>query len=315
MTRNNLLPISLILTGLVAWATPTYARRVDPLRVVATLPDLADIVKEIGGDRVEVTAIARGKENTHAVPVKPSHLVAMSKADLFVQIGLSLESSYVPGLLEGCRNKAIQAGQPGFLNVSEGWTPLDVPVSLSRKEGDVHPQGNPHLNLDPGAGRHIAAQILEGLVRVDPEGKSGYEARYTAYLEKLEPAEKRWAEMAKSWSGRKVVVYHQEYNYLANAYGLAILGALEPKPGIAPTPDHLAEIIAKMKTEKADVILTALWSNNSTVARVAEQTGATVVELPNMCGGLPGTDTWIDMMNVIHERLAKAFEASAAAAR
>jgi ABC-type Zn uptake system ZnuABC Zn-binding protein ZnuA len=315
MKTSTLLPISWILASLVAWAAPSAAPRTEPLRVVATLPDLADIVKEIGGDRVDVTTIARGKENTHAVPVKPSHLVAMSKADLFVQIGLSLESSYVPGLLEGCRNKSIQAGQPGFLNVSEGWTPLDVPVSLSRKEGDVHPQGNPHLNLDPSAGRHMAGKILEGLVRVDPSGKADYEARYDAYLKKLEPAEKRWAETAKAWSGKQVVVYHQEYNYLANAYGLAILGALEPKPGIAPTPDHIAEIIGKMKAANARVILTALWSNNSTVARVAEETGATVVELPNMCGGLPGTDTWIDMMNVVHERLAKAFDATGAAAR
>jgi ABC-type Zn uptake system ZnuABC Zn-binding protein ZnuA len=304
------LPVVLILAGLGSSNVHPCAGGTDTIRVVATIPDLADIAKQLGGDRVEVSSIARGKENTHQVPVKPSHLVAMSKANLFVQIGLSLESSYVPGLLEGCRNPAIQPGQPGFVNTSEGWDPLDVPTSLSRKEGDVHPQGNPHLNLDPRAGRHIADQVLAGLSRVDPAGKSAYEARHAEYLKKLEPAEAHWAEMAKSWAGKKVVVYHQEYNYLANDYGFAIAGAIEPKPGIAPTPDHVAELIGKMKAEDVKVILTALWSNNSTVTRIAEETGAVVVELPNMCGGLPGTDTWIDMMNVIHERLGKAFEAS-----
>ncbi len=315
MKRRNVLCIALGIVGLLGSAAFALPSRAGPLRVVATLPDLADIVKAIGGDRVEVSAIARGKENTHAVPVKPSHLVAMSKADLFVQIGLSLESSYVPGLLENARNPAIRPGSPGFLNVSEGWTALDVPANLSRAQGDVHPHGNPHMNVDPRAGRHIADAVLAALERIDPAGAEEYRSRRAEYGKLLDEAEKRWAEAANGWSGQKVVVYHGEFDYLAAAYGFSIAGRIEPKPGIPPTPNHVAQLIDQMKSEGVHVILTAIWSNNATVARIAEATGAVVVELPNMCGGLPGTETWIGMMDAIHERLAGAFSSGEAKAR
>lgn len=306
MQRRDLIHLALFLGFALTGATDAHARAAK-LRVVTTIPDLADIVKEIGGDRVDVTSIARGRENTHAVAIRPSHMIAMSKADLFVQIGLALESSYVPGLLENCHNSKIQPGQPGFVNASEGWTPIDVPASVSRQQGDVHPFGNPHMNMDPRGGRQIAERVLAGLEAVDPAGEKEYGDRYTRYVAKLEEAERRWAEGAEGWAGRKVVIYHQEYNYLADAYGIEIVGAIEPKIGIPPTPNHVAELIERMKAEHARVILTAIWSNNATVARIAEATGARVVELPNMCGGLPGTDEWIAMMDTVHERLAAAF--------
>jgi ABC-type Zn uptake system ZnuABC Zn-binding protein ZnuA len=301
--------LALALTGAVAGIPSTPA---EPLRVVATIPDLADIAVQIGGERVSVQSIARGKENTHAVPIRPSHLVAMNKADLFVQVGLSLEAAFVPGLLEGARNPEIQPGKPGFVNCSEGWEALDVPASVSRQAGDVHPQGNPHLNLDPRAGRHIARRVLEALVRLDPAGKEAYEQRHAAYVAELDAAEQRWAAQAAAWKGQKLVEYHQEFRYFARAYGLEIAASLEPKPGIPPTPNHTAEVIATMEREHVRVIVTAIWSNDDVVQRVAEKTGAAIVELPNMCGGLPGTDTWIGMMDVMHAKLAQAFAAGQA---
>jgi len=263
-------------------------------------PDLA----EIGGDRVSVLSIYTGKENTHALTAKPSHLVAMSKADLFIQIGLSLETSFVPGLLEAARNPRIQPGQPGFVTVSAGWEALDVPKDLSRKAGDVHPQGNPHMNLDPRAGEFMADRILAGLIAVDPAGESVYKSRHDDYVKRVQAAKARWDEIGKGWRGKKIVVYHKEYDYLAEYYGLEMDGNIEPKPGIAPTPNHVAELIDTMKRDHASAILTAIWSNNDTVARIAEETGVKAVEVPNMCGGIPGTDTWIGMMDVLHQRLA-----------
>jgi ABC-type Zn uptake system ZnuABC Zn-binding protein ZnuA len=283
----------------------------DPLKVVATIPDLADIAREIGGDRVEVTSICRGRENAHAVVVRPSHLVALNKADLFVQVGLSLETAFVPALLEGCRNPKVQPGKPGFVNGSEGWQAIGVPASLSRAAGDVHPQGNPHMNLDPRAGRHIAGRVLAALAAVDPANEAAYERRHAAYCARLAEAEKRWAELGAAWKGKKVAVYHQEFDYLAAAYGLEIAGTVEVKPGIPPTPNHVADLIAQMKREGVGVILTAVWSNTDQVARIADATAAKVVELPNMCGGIPGTDTWIAMMDLVHRRLADAFGAGA----
>src|SRR5205814_6933556 len=126
-------------------------------------------------------------------------------------------------------------------------------------------------------------------------------------------ATERVVASAKEWKGRKIIVYHKEYDYLAQAYGMFIQGSIEVKPGIPPTPNHLASLIDTMKRDKGAVILTALWSNNDEVAQVARETGAKVVELPNMCGGLPGTDTWIGMMNLVHERMQDAFGTGGAA--
>ena len=287
------------LLGLARGAAP----RAEKLRVVTTLPDLADLVREIGGERVDVQSLYKGKENTHALTAKPSHLVAMSKADLFVQVGLSLEASFVPGLMESARNARIQPGAPGFVNVSEGWEAMEVPESLSRKAGDVHPQGNPHMNLDPRGGAFMAERILAGLVRVDPAGKEEFERRHAELAKKLVEARARWDALGQAWKGKKVVVYHQEYDYLAAYHGLEITGKIEPKPGIPPTPNHVAELIAAMKSEHTDAILSAPWSNNETVERIAEASGVKVAELPNMCGGIPGTDTWIAMMDLLHQRV------------
>lgn len=283
---------------------PSPAAKLD---VVCTLPDLADITRAIGGERVSVTTLYKGRENTHALIARPSHLVAMSRADMFVQVGLSLESSIVPGLLENCRNDKIAPGRPGFVNVSEGWSAIQVPVALSRQHGDVHPHGNPHMNLDPRAGRHAAKIVHAHIVRVDPGSEAGYDERYAAWLVKLTAADERWAAAGKPWEGLRIVTYHKEFDYLAVHYGIAIQGTVESKPGVPPTPNHVAALIETMKREPGAVIVTAPWSNNDTVARIADETGAKVVELPNMCGGIAGTETWIDMMDLVHERLAAAF--------
>lgn len=301
-----------ILCSLFACAiAASAAAPADKLKVVATIEDLGDIVRTIGGDRVDVTIIARGRENLHQVATRPSHLIAMSRADMFVQVGLSLETGFVPGLLENSRNEKIQPGAPGFVNCSEGWTALDVPASLSRKAGDVHPQGNPHMNLDPRAGKQFAERIFQGLCAIDPHSKEAYQQRFDEYSKKLADAGQRWVEMGKAWKGKKLVVYHQEYNYLAAAYGIEITGAIEVRPGIPPTPNHLAELVERMKHEELGVIATATWSNNDEVAEVAKETRWRVAELPNQCGGLPGTDTWIGMMDVLHTRLQQAFVSAA----
>jgi len=283
------------------------AQAADKLRVVATIPDLADMATAIAGDAIEVTVLAKGTSNMHAVTARPSHLVAMHKADVFVQVGLSLESSFVPSLLESCGNARVQPGAKGFINVSEGWAALDIPQELSRKDGDVHPHGNPHMNLDPLAGEYMAKRIYEGLLLNLPQDKARLEARYADYTKRLAEAKQRWQRAAKEWKERRVVSYHSDYDYVVRAWGLTSLGNIEEKPGIAPTPNHLAALTAKLKAQPPVVALVAPWSNNTTVARVAEASSCTVCELPSRCDADGRLSSWIDMMDELHARLAKAF--------
>lgn len=297
-----------ILRHLAAAALLAGAAAADTLDVVATIPDLADVVSRVGGERVEVTSIAKGTENVHSVVVKPSHLVAVNRADLFVQVGLALEHSFVPGLLEKGRNQRILPGAPGFVNVSDGWEAIDVPATADRGQAaDVHLFGNPHMNLDPRAGRHMAQRVLEGLLRVDPDGAVGYRARHAAYVEELEAAEARWAERAKAFRGRKVAVYHPDFAYFARHYDLIVAATIEPKPGLPPKPRDLARTIETLKEEGVDLILTARWSNNKDVRFVAQKAGARVLEVPILVHGVKGADTWIAMMDVLHDELARAF--------
>ena len=279
----------------------------DELSVVATVPDLADIARAIGGDRVDVTSITKGTMNMHAVPLKPSTLIAVNRADLFLQMGLSLEHAYVPGLLQRAKNARIQPGKPGFVNCSEGWKPLDVPESLSRIRGtDLHPLGNPHFNLDPRGGKHIADRILEALLRVDPDGADDHRARHARWSEGYEASFLRWKELGERLRGQKVVAYHRDFTYFLRFHGIELVGTLEAKPGVPPTPNGLLGLINRMQDENVSVILTARWSNNKTVRFVAEKTAAVIVEAPIMVGGVPGADTWLTMMDSLHESVAKA---------
>jgi ABC-type Zn uptake system ZnuABC Zn-binding protein ZnuA len=285
----------------------TSASAAAELRVVTTIPDLADIVREIGGDRVRVDSLAKGTMNIHSVPLRPSALVKVNKADLFVQMGLSLEHSFVPGLLMGARNRRIEPSAPGFVNCSVGWEAIDVPAEVDRGQtADIHPEGNPHFNLDPRSGRHMARQVLDGLVRVDPGSKDYYEERHAAYVEKLEAAETRWEAMAEKMRGTEVVTYHFDFDYFARSRGMVVVDTIEPKPGVPPAPRDLAQIIALMKEKGVKLVLTAKWSNNKSVRFVAQKAGARVLELPVLVGGVEGTETWIGMMDHLHDRLAAA---------
>lgn len=284
------------------------AEPLDRLKVVATIPDLATLAEEIGGEHVEVRSLSRGTENLHNVHIRPSMLIALSKADLFLEMGLSMEAAWLPELMIKASNRKIQVGTPGFENCSLGWEAIAVPVQLSRKDGDVHPQGNPHFNLDPLGGPHLAAKVHGALVRVDPDHKATYDRNYSAWKKRLEGKRARWDLIAKQLKGRKVAVYHTEYNYLAARLGMVTAASIEPKPGIPPSPGDVARVVKLMREQKVGVILTAGWSNNRQVADIARKTGAKVVELPNQVRGASWAKNWIELMSGLHERLATAFE-------
>jgi zinc/manganese transport system substrate-binding protein len=278
-----------------------------PLKVVATIPDLADFANRIGGERVEVKTLSKGTENLHNVHVRPSMLVALTRADLFLEMGLSMEAAWLPELLVRSGNDDIQPGAAGFANCSVGWEVIEVPEDLSRREGHLHPEGNPHFNLDPKAGVHLAEKVHAALVRVDPAGEDVYDANLATTKKLLEAAQARWAKQGAKWKDRKVCVYHTEYNYLAQRYGMQIAVSIEPKPGIPPTPGDIARVVKTMREQEVGVILTAAWSNNRQVTDIARKTEAQVIELPNQVKGADWAKDWIAFQDGLHERLDKAF--------
>jgi len=304
----RLLPFTTLLILALSALSFAGTQDQDPVRVVATIPGLGDIVREVGGDLVEVTVVAKGTENVHSVRVKPSHLVAISRADMLVEVGLSLEHGWIPGLIEVARNPALRT-TTGRITVSNGMTPIEVPVTASRQNAaDVHPQGNPHVNLSHAAGRHFAGVVRDALIHVRPSSKDALEKRHDDYVKRCKAAETRWAKLGELLKGKQVVVYHREFSYLLQSLGITTLVAIEPKPGVPPTPRHIASVVQQAKDVGGVPVLTAPWSNFRSVSRVADKSGGTVVQLPSMVGSLKGDKgTWIGMMDEAHRRLAQAF--------
>ncbi len=291
-----------------AEAGPAAAPAAERLRVVATIPDLADIARAIGGDAVEVKALARGTENAHNVLIRPSTINATARADLFLQVGLALEHAWVPGLLMTSRNARIQPGAPGFVNCSIGFDPIQVPPTMSRQQAaEIHPFGNPHMNLDPSAGELFADHIEAAFATARPEREQYFAERSKAYRARLSAARERWTRLAEGLAGRTVVLYHNEHDYLLRSLGIDVAAVLEVRPGVPPTPRHLADVCAIIAEREVPVILTSLWSNNSAVRHVAEETGARVVEIPTMVGGRDDVTSWIGLMDSAHRELRVGF--------
>jgi len=262
------------------------------IRVVTTIPDLADITKQIGKELVDVESLTRGVEFMHAVPVKPSFVPKLNRANILVAMGLDLEISWLPALLEPASNPKIMPGQPGHIDCSTGITVLEVPRSVDRAEGDVHPKGNPHYNLDPQNGRVIARNIADGLARNYPQHKALFEKNLAAYLAELDKALVRWQGMVAPLKGTKFVAYHSDWAYFANRFGLQQAGSIEVKPGIEPTPNHLVGLAQKMQQEKIPLIIYGPQSDRYP-KQLAGQSGAAVVRLQSISGGAAETDSYV----------------------
>jgi zinc/manganese transport system substrate-binding protein len=290
-------------TGLitfVAAAAPAIAQ----LRVVATTPDLASVAREIGGNRVSVVALAKPTEDPHYVDAKPSHIVTLNRADALIEGGAELELGWLPPLLENSRNAKISAGAPGRIVASEGIKMLEIPTSFDRSKGDVHSLGNPHFMIDPVTVRIIARNIAGHFAQIDPKNAATYNGNLSRFNTKLDAKYADWQKQLAPYRGARIVTYHKDFVYLAQRFGLTIVDELEPKPGIAPSPAHLAQVIGKMKSSNAKVILVQPFQNRKTAETVARQTGATVLDISQQPGAVPNTTTYFDLMDNIVKTLA-----------
>jgi zinc/manganese transport system substrate-binding protein len=281
------------------------------LRVVATFPDVADVTRQIGGDRVSVEVIARGSQDPHKVPVKPSFVTKLNRADALVVQGLGLEHTFLPALLEVASNPKILPTGPAYIDASIYVAALEVPTSQSRAQGELHPLGNPHFNLDPVQGKRMARAIAEGLARVDPAGASSYQQGLDRYTAMLDAKIAEWEKLAAPLRGVKAVSYHQDLVYLANRYGLELVGTLETKPGVPATPGHLEVLVDTMKREQVKLVIREIAYELPLAQTVAERTGARVATISTLAGGLPGTQTYIDSIDANLRALLQAVQGGA----
>jgi len=281
------------LTAPLGTSTPPPAR----LSVVATTPDLAALAKEIGGDAVDVKALAKPTEDPHFVDAKPSHIVTLNRADVLIEGGAELELGWLPPLLESARNSRISAGAPGRVVASKGIKMLEVPTTFDRSKGDVHALGNPHFLIDPLNAKIVAADIAEHLSQVQPQSADAFKANLQRFNTAIDAKLAEWEKQLTPYHGAKIVTYHKDFGYFAERFGLEIAETLEPKPGIAPSPSHLAQVISTMRNDKVRVVLVQPYQNRKTAETVARQTGAAVLDVSQQPGAIQGTTTYADLMD------------------
>ena len=278
------------LTLLFIAATAAWPAHAAKIRVVTTLTDLADFTRNLGGDLVEVRSLATGVEDTHGVPMKPSFVPVLNRADLVVLVGFDCEHAFLPALLEASKNPRIQSGQPGYVDCSQGIAPAEVPKSTDHSEGDVHPYGNPHYMLDPVLAKTAIQNIYKALLVAAPEHEADFTRNRDAYLAKLDAKISEWEKAAQPLKGEKFVSYHGHWFYFAERFGMNYFGTIELKPGIDPTARHIENLIASMKAEQVPLVVREPQFPEKVPKLIAEQTGAALVKLPIMPGGVPHTD-------------------------
>jgi zinc/manganese transport system substrate-binding protein len=287
--------IAILTLILLALSGSAFAQKLD---VVTTTADLASITREVGGDRVNVTSIARGYQDPHFVEPKPSFLLLLRKADLLIVVGLDLEVGWLPPLLEQSRNTKVRPGSAGYLDVSSGVEILDRPTgTVNRSMGDVHAMGNPHYWIDPANAIRIAIQISNKLSRLQSKDAAYFASRLNTFKQRMNEANKRWTAALAPYRGAKIVTYHNSWPNFVRRYGLNVVGYVEPKPGVPPSPSHTFELMNLMKAQKVKAILVEPYFDLKTPKSIAERTGAKLLVLYPSVGARPELDDYFKLFD------------------
>jgi ABC-type Zn uptake system ZnuABC Zn-binding protein ZnuA len=281
-------------------ASPASAQ----LRVVTSTTDLASIAAAVGGSHVRVRHVSEGYQDPHFAEAKPSFVLQLRDADVFAFVGLDLEIGWMPLLVQGARNRRVSPGGSGYLDVSQAIAVLDRATGrVDRSQGDVHALGNPHYWLDPENGRRIAQLFARKFSELDGGNAKAYATNAAAFERTLGAAERAWQAQRALIKDKPIVAYHTSWKYLAEYTGMNIVGFMEPKPGVPPSPSHLAGLILQMKRTGARVIIMEPWYNRRDADFVAGKTGATVLLLPPSVGGL-GRDKPSDYVDLLRHNIA-----------
>jgi zinc/manganese transport system substrate-binding protein len=302
--------LAICLVAATSLFSPTSAAA-KKLNVVTATTDLAALVQEVGGDRVNVESIAKGYQDPHFVEAKPSFLLKLRQADLLIVVGLQLEIGWLPPLISQSGNARIQVGAAGYLDASQFAEILEIPQgTITRAMGDVHPLGNPHYWLDPENGRRVAKGIAQKLGEMDAPNASFYQQRFQDFDKRLTEAGQKWQAEMKPYRGRKVVTYHNSLPNFAKYFGLNVVGFVEPRPGIPPTPSHTLDVINMMKKDGVKIIMVEPYFDRKTPDAIARETGGTVVEYLPSVGGVKEVTTYFQLFDYDIALLTKAFQAN-----
>jgi len=294
----------------LGFLSPTLAHA-KKLNVMTSTTDMAALTQEVGGDKVNVDSIAKGYQDPHFVEAKPSFLLKLRQADLLISVGLQLEIGWLPPLITQSGNPRIQVGAGGYLDASQFAQILEIPQgTVTRAEGDVHPLGNPHYWLDPDNGRRIAKGIAGKLGDLDPGDAAYFQQRFQDFDKRLSAAEQKWDGEMKPYRGRKVVTYHRSFPNFAQRFGLDVIGYVEPRPGIPPTPSHTLELIQLMKRENAKVVLVEPYFDLKTPQSIGRATGAQVIVYLPSVGGEKQVTNYFELFDYDINLLTKAFQAA-----
>lgn len=277
-------------------SSPAFAM----VNVVTTTQDLASLTEAVGGSNVKVSYIARGDLDPHFVDAKPSYMLKLSSANLVVAVGMELEIGWLPSLLSGSGNPRVQSGTSGYLEASAAITPIEVPTgTIDRSRGDLHPQGNPHYWLDPENGRKAARLIEQRLELLDAGNAASYKSNLAAFESALTAKEAAWSASMASLKGSNVIGYHSTFDYFLKAFAMNVVGFVEPRPGIPPTPQHTMELIQLAKSAAVKHILVETFHSGADAGPIASAAGAKVDTLPSSVGGAAGVDSYISLFDTI----------------
>jgi ABC-type Zn uptake system ZnuABC Zn-binding protein ZnuA len=295
--------------SLLCTTCPPPVRAAGKLNIMTTTTDLAALAQEIGGDKVDVESVARGYQDPHFVEAKPSFLLKLRRADLLIVVGLELEIGWLPPLITQSTNPKIQVGAPGYFDASRYARILEIPTGVvTRAEGDVHPLGNPHYWLDPENGLRIAKGIQNKLSEMRPSDAAYFTQRYDSFEQHIKQADEKWLAELKPYAGRKIVTYHRSWPNFAEHFHLDVIGYVEPRPGIPPSPQHTLELIGLIKREGVKVIAVEPYFDLKTPNSIARETGGKVIVLMPSVGGEKEITDYFKLFEYDIARLKQAFD-------
>ena len=270
------------------------------LNVFVCEPEWGALAKELGGDKVSVYSATTALQDPHRIEARPSLIARIRSADLVVCTGSDLEVGWLPLLFTQSGNAKIQPGSPGFLEASQFVARLEIPKVVDRSLGDIHPGGNPHIHLDPRNIAKVAEVLAERLAQIDPPNAGAYKAGSAAFLQRWKEAIGRWERDGARLKDVPVVVYHKDMSYFISWMGMREAGSLEPKPGLPPTPSHLADLVERMKRDPAKVVVYSAYNSPKAAEFLAERTGIPAVMLPFTIGG---TDQAKDLFGLFDDTI------------